>query len=394
MAMPEMHNSQDLFESIEALTPLIQQNARTADRQKRLPEVVANALRDAGFFRMFRPQSRGGLGLDPVGEFKVAEALARVDAAAAWNVQISNSSEVFGGWFGDEASAEVFGVPDAIVTGAFNPHRRAVIVEGGYRVSGRTFFNSNCHSATWIIGPADVFDGDTMRVDADGQPETLLMAIPARDYEIVENWNTMGMGGTGSHDVNMSDVFVPAERAVPFGPLAEVSPAYDNPLSRMAIWAVIGSFSAVAIGVAQAAVDDLQALGTKVPAYTANAIQNRNGVQLRLARAEGKLAAARALFHSTYAEIWDAVKTRRQLEMAEKARCQLACSHAALTAAEVVDLVHSCVGTSGIREEQNFEKYFRDAHVITQHAFICEARLESVGQVMFGLEPDWGFFSF
>ena len=75
-----------------------------------------------------------------------------------------------------------------------------------------------------------------------------------------------------------------------------------------------------------------------------------------------------------------------------KARCQLASSTVTLTAAEVVDLVHSCVGTSGIRAEGRFERYFRDAHVITQHAFVCESRLEAVGQIMFGLEPDWGFF--
>ena len=66
----------------------------------------------------------------------------------------------------------------------------------------------------------------------------------------------------------------------------------------------------------------------------------------------------------------------------------------ALTAAEVVDLVHACVGTAGIREEQRFQRHFRDAHVITQHAFLSEARLEAVGQILFGLEPDWGFFAF
>jgi alkylation response protein AidB-like acyl-CoA dehydrogenase len=59
-----------------------------------------------------------------------------------------------------------------------------------------------------------------------------------------------------------------------------------------------------------------------------------------------------------------------------------------LTAAEVVDLVHSCVGTAGVRSEQRFQKHFRDVHVMTQHAFVSEARLESVGQIMFGLDPD------
>lgn len=394
MARAAASRSDDLFRTIEELEPLLREHAGEAERAKRLPAPVSEALRDAGLFRMFRPPSRGGPGLAPVTEFRIAEALARIDGAAAWNVQVCNASELFGGWFSDDASDEIFGSPEAIVAGSFHPSRRAIPVDGGYRVSGRTPFNSNCHSATWLVGLADVFDGATMRVDDSGRPETLLTAIPAREAEIVENWDTLGMRGTGSHDVDVVDVFVPCARAVPFAPLVRPSAAYDNPLSRIAIWAVVGCHAAVALGVAQAAIDELTGLGTRVPAYTTSAIRDRSVVQMRLARAEGKLAAARAFFHAAFDAAWTAARTRGRLELHEKAQCQLAGSTVALTAAEVVDLVHSCVGTAGIREEKPFQKHFRDAHVITQHAFLCEARLEAVGRIRLGLEPDWGFFHF
>lgn len=393
MAMAETADP-GLFEKIQELEPLIRDHASRGERERRLPKPVCDALRDAGFFRMFRPQCRGGLGLDPVSEFQVAEALARVDSATAWNVQVSNASELFAGWFSDTASQEIYGAPEAIVAGAFNPHRRAVVEPGGYRISGRTPFNSNCHGATWLIGLADVYDGEKPRLDEDGQPQTLLTATPADEVEIIDNWNTLGMCGTGSHDVQLTDVFVPAERAVPFGPLETPCAAYDNPLSRIAIWATVGCHASVALGVARAAIDGLAELGSKVPAYTENTLRDSSRVQLRLARAEGKLAAARAFFHAAFEEVWAAVKARGELALGEKARCQLASSNAVLSAAEAVDLVHSCVGTAGIRAEQDFQRHFRDAHVITQHAFVSEARLESVGQVLLGLEPDWGFFSF
>ncbi len=202
------------------------------------------------------------------------------------------------------------------------------------------------------------------------------------------------MRGTGSHDVVVSDVFVPAARAVPFVPLERPSPAYDAPLGHLAIWATVACHATVALGVAQAAVDEPTELGAKVPAYTGAALRDRGVVQMRLARAEGKLAAARCLCHAAYEEAWAAVGARGSLTMAEKARCQLASSNVVLSAAEAVDLGHACVGTSGIREEKRFQRHFRDAHVITQHAFLCEARLEAVGQIMLGLEPDWGFFAF
>ncbi len=383
-----------LLESIEKLRPLILEHAPSAEREKRLAQPVLEALREIGCFRMFRPKARGGLELRPSHEFRAAEALARIDSAAAWNVQISNSCELFGGWFPDEVTQDVFGCPDAIVAGAFNPHRRAVAVDDGYRVSGRTPFTSNCQGATWMIGLADVYDGEEMRLDAEGQPETLLTAVPAQQHRIVENWNTLGMAGTGSHDVELSDVFVPAERAAPFVPTPEPPRAYDNPLTPLSVWATVGSFASVALGIGQAAVDELTHLGSKVPAYTERALRDRSTVQLRLAEAEGKVAAARALLHSAFDDAWEIVESNGKLDAAEKARCQLAGSHAVLAAAEAVRRVHSCVGTAGIRNEALFQKHFRDVHVITQHAFVAEARLEAVGQIMLGLEPDWGFFHF
>lgn len=394
MTMAQAVTPTDLHSKVEELRPLLTANAERGEREKRLPPPVLDAFRDGGFFRMLRPLARGGLQMDPVAEFQVAEAIARIDSAAAWNVQVCNASELYGGWFSDDVTEEVFGRPEAIVGGAFNPHRRAVAVEGGYRVSGQTPFNSNCHGFTWAIGLADVYDGDTLRVDSGGAPETVLTAVPANEIEIVPNWNTMGMCGTGSHDVRVEDVFVPASHAATFEPLTAPSAAYDTGLARGAVWMTVGCHATVALGVAQAAIDALLELGSKVPSYTGRSLRDRNTVQLRLARAEGKLAGARAFFHAAFGEAWSALQHRGHLELEEKAQCQLAGSTAVLTAAEVVDLIHSCVGTSGIRQEKPFEKWFRDIHVITQHAFLCEARLEAVGQIGFGLEPDWGFFAF
>ncbi len=392
MATATTTPDEGLRDALARLAPLICEYADESERRKRLAPEVHEALRDAGFYRMLRPVTRGGLGLDPVAELSVAEELARIDSAAAWNVQVSNASELYGGFFADAVSAEAYGAPDAVVSGAFNPHRRAVAVEGGFRVTGRTPFNSNCHGSTWTIGLADVYDGDTPRVDAEGLPEVLLMLAPIGDCEILPNWNTMGMCGTGSHDLQMEDVFVPSERTAPFGPLEQPAPAYEGPLSRLVVWTTVACHATVALGIARAAVDELRELGARVPAYTGNTLRNRHRAQLRLARADATLRAARALFHEAYGEAWE-IAHERPLDMEEKARCQQASSHAVLSAVEAVDLVHSCVGTAGIREEQRFPRYFRDVHVISQHAFVAEARLEAVGQILFGLEPDWPFFA-
>ena len=85
---------------------------------------------------------------------------------------LANACEVFGAWYSDHVTDEVFGSPETVMAGAWNPPRKAVPADGGYRISGRTAFSSNCRSATWILGLANVFDGHDMRVDASGAPVT------------------------------------------------------------------------------------------------------------------------------------------------------------------------------------------------------------------------------
>jgi alkylation response protein AidB-like acyl-CoA dehydrogenase len=201
------------------------------------------------------------------------------------------------------------------------------------------------------------------------------------------------MCGTGSHDVEI-DVFVPDERAVPLAPLEQPGPAYEGPMAKLSIWPAVGATAAPALGIARAAIDELVKLATpKTPMYTAKTLRERSVVQVQVAGAEAKLAAARAFFYAMWDELWKLANGGRSLAPMDKARCQLAASHAATAAAEAVDLVHLAAGGSAIRNELPLQRHFRDAHVITQHAFISASRLEAVGQAMMGLEPDWPFFA-
>jgi alkylation response protein AidB-like acyl-CoA dehydrogenase len=344
---------------------------------------------------LFRPRSRGGLELDPVSAFRVIEELARIDSAAGWNVSLANATEPFGAWFSDETTEEVFGSPKTVMAGAFFPPRRAVPTEGGYRLSGRCSFNSNCHAATWVLGLAHVHDDGVERLDDNGEPVTLITLFPMREAEIIDNWDTLGMCGTGSHDVSVDELFVPAERAVLFKPLAQPSPAYSGPWHRLTIWPPVACNAIPALGIAQAAIDAFADLATKkTPSYTSTTLKDRSIVQLRFAKAVAKVESARAYLHEAFDTAWQGALDGRTLDMADRARLQLASSHVPIAAAEGVDLIHSLVGTAGIRNDQVFQRHFRDVHVVTQHAYVSESRMEAVGQISFGLEPNWGFLHF
>ncbi len=383
----------DLIAQIREIEPTIRSESPTTEKERRLSKPVADTLRGLGCYRMLRPRERGGLDFDPVSAFRVIEELARIDSAAGWNVAIANASEPFGAWFSDDATAEVFGSAETTMSGAFNPPRKALPVDGGYHLTGQTTFNSNCHAANWVLGLANICDGDELRLGEGGIPETLITLFPINEAEIIDNWDTLGMRGTGSHDVKVEKLFVPENRAVPFIPMETPSSAYSGPLHRLTVWPPVAVNAVSALGIAQAAIDAyIDLANVKTPAYTAKTLRDRSVVQLRVAHAEAKLGAARAFLHKTFNTVWQIAVGGSFLSMQQKADCQQAASNVVMASAEAVDLIHSIAGASAIRNDQSFQRHFRDIHVITQHAFVCESRLEAVGQIRLGLDPDWGFF--
>jgi len=144
---------------------------------------------------------------------------------------------------------------------------------------------------------------------------------------------------------------------------------------------------------ARAAITDLIALAqSKTPSYTQVGLADKAVVQDKLARARAAVDAARSYLYSALAEAEEVVRTQPRLSLEQGIPLALAASHAVEAAAQAVDLVHSCAGTSGIREEQRFQQYFRDVHTISQHAFVSSSRFESAGKLMLGRESDWPFY--
>jgi alkylation response protein AidB-like acyl-CoA dehydrogenase len=380
------------MERVKGIEPTLRACAADAERDRRLPDVAFQAMREQGLYKMWKPKAYGGMETDPMTAFRVFEEVSRIDSAAGWNLQLSTAGEILGAWFPEEGAREIFG-PDAVLAGSFFPPRKAIPVEGGYRVSGQQSFVSGAHQATGIVGMSNIYDSDDGPRMSDGVPVSMMTACPASEAVIVDTWRTMGMRGTGSHDVLLQDVFVPESRTALFVPLEKPGPAYQGPLYRMSVSPVVSALATVALGIGRAAVDDLIALaGRKTPSYTAKPLRERDTIHAMLGEAEATLGAARAFLYEALEEAWEAAVAGKRIDMPGKMKLQLGATHAAQAAARTVDLVHAAAGTSGIREEHRFQRHFRDAHTITQHAFISASRYESGGQYMLGVPIEWPFY--
>lgn len=383
-----------LMNVVDELAPLIVQHAGESERERRLSPAVFQALRDAGLFGLFVPQELGGLEYDLIEGFEVMERISRLDSAAGWNLQILATGVTIGALLPDDGAREVFG-GGGVVAGGFNPPGAAVASQGGYILNGRWPFASGCQNASWFVDTALLMEGGHPQMGPHG-PIMLALVYPANEGSIVESWNSLGMRGTGSHELVAEDIFVPARRVAALRPFDEVGSAYQGPLYKLGIIPTIMGNAVVALGVARAAIDEaVEQSKTRTPAFMQTPPLHSGVVHGQLARAEATLSSARSYFYEALGNAWGTALGGHRPTNRDRLHVQLAASHAAAASAAAVDLVHAAVGSSGIQEAQyRFARHFRDAHTITQHAVCSAARFESMGQVMLGLETEWPFFSF
>ncbi len=378
---------------VRKAAPVLRSTSAASDAARQLAPEAMDVLVGEGILRAFVPPVYHGAELGPVDGVKLFEELALYDSAAAWVGAINAAGAWLISLLPPQAADEILGDPRAVVNGSLFPPLTAESAPGGYRISGRSSFASGCNYATWLQCQAIIVENGAPKIEPTGIPEAILIHFPASEAQIVDNWNTLGMRGTGSNDFQVTEVFVPVHRVWPMGPVATVNPAFTDALTRMGIWWFSPLVASVSLGIARAAIADfVQLAQRKTPSYTQVSLADKEVVQDKLARARAAVDAARSYLYQTLADAEAAVRTQTKLSIEQGIPLALAASHAVEASSHAVDLVHSCVGTSGIRNELRFQQYFRDVHTISQHAFVSASRFESIGKLLLDRPSDWPFY--
>ncbi len=367
------------------LAPQVRECAAEIERSRRLPLPLVDAIARAGLFRLWVPQAFGGEETDPMTLVRVVEEISRSDGAAGWCVAIGGEYGVFGGYLAPDAAREIFGIdPHVRTAGALRPFGTAVVVDGGYRVSGRWPLGSGCQHSAWIVGGCRILDGAEPRVRADGTPIARLLFFPAAECEILDTWHSIGLRGTGSHDYVVNDVFVPTARSLSFRePPVEAGPLYALP--TIALFATV--LAAVPLGVARHAIDILVELaGTKIATRSRQTLRGDATLQVHLGRAEALLRSGRAFLYEALNEAWRAVSAERALSLEQLAMLWLASTQAATAAKEAAELVFSAGGSASPYESGGLERCVRDIHAAAQHLVMAPGNYQMAGQALLGLD--------
>ena len=375
--------------------PVIAKHAQAAERGRRLAGPVIDALREAGLFRLFTPRALGGLETDPVTFARAVEEVSTFDSAAGWAFQVNT-----GAWWTSRMSpdgvAELYADgPDLMMAASFAPPHRAEDVPGGYRITGRGPLASTIHDSRWAFMSAIVFDGGQPRMTPTG-PDVLSVIMRTTEVEIIDTWDSLGMRGTDSNDIEAKGVFVPESRAFRFTPDSAPPAPFDGPLYRMpALAATYPIIAPVALAIASGAIRELRDIvTTKIPLGSMKTARDRGAVQSAVAEAEAMVRSARLLFYDALTLAWQRAVMQQPFSLQDKADLMLASTWAVRSAARAADLMHRMGGTNGIYARNRLERHFRDAQTVRHHGFVSDNRLETVGQVYLGVAPEFPFVAF
>ncbi|MEU8986113.1 flavin-dependent monooxygenase [Streptomyces sp. NPDC048558] len=384
----------DLVNRVRALRPLVRDHALRAEQERRVTPEVAAALTDAGIHRMNVPrrygghQSRLGTQVDAVAE------IASACGSTAFKTVIQAGCSYIAALFPDEAQDEIFTDPDAKVGGTLVPDATALRLDGGYLVNGTSGFATGCHDADWHLL--------TVRVQSEsgeGPPELLWTAVPMAELEILDDWYVSGLAGTGSDSVVARDVFVPAHRVLPVGPLlaGEIGSKTnaDDPFYRMPVLLLFCVWTAPnALGLARSALAEFTERSRRRGiTYTLHQRQNEATVtHLLAAEAAMKISCAELLTADFVALIESRAQSGEPYTPEERARIRAQSGYVARLCKEAVDLLGSAAGASSLHRDVPIQRAVRDLHALSLHAFVNPAtNLEIYGRVLSGVDPGTPF---
>lgn len=381
----------DALNAAREMAPLITRMRDETEADRRIARPVVDALVETRLCRMALGAELEGLELPISAALDVCEVLAAAEPSVSWIVWNNAATCLFERYLDRSGSAEVFEDPSWMYASSTRPTGQAAVERDGYRVSGQWSLVSGCELAEWILLMCVVTEGGQPRSTESGAPELRMAYIRRADCTILDTWHVGGLRGTGSHDVVVSDRFVPARRTLaPFGP-----GPLDRPLRRVPIVGTLAVwFGAQTLGIAQKCVDAVvELVKTKVSPDPGPLPRDRPAVQEALATENASLEAARSHLRATASRFWDAASAGAAPTLEGITSLLTAGHHAVGAAKRAVDRMYAAGGSSSLYVSSPLERAHRDLHAMLQHIIAQRFWIEDAGRVMLGLAPESPLYS-
>ena len=365
MSNPALDAVEKHADEIAALGPRNEDLGRLDDRAVAL-------LRETGVMRMLQPAEHGGAEADPRDWAETVMRVASLDGATGWVAGIVGVHPWEMALCDPETQQEIWGADqDTWIASPYAPMGVLRPVEGGYVFNGRWQFSSGTDHCDWIFLGAFLGDADGERLMP---PQHYHVILPRADYQIIEDtWDVVGLRGTGSKDVVVTDAFIPEKRAIPFSSMMDgtalaasgrTSPTYAVPFTTIFPLGI----TAAVIGIAEGALAaHLTYQRSRVQITGAKAIDDPY-VMYAVSAAAEEIKASRTALLDNVSRMLDRAVRGEQVTLADRAASRRTQVAAAWRAVRAMDEVVARSGGNGMRMDNPIQRFWRDGHMGMVHA--------------------------
>ena len=296
-----------LIEKAKALVPKIKELAQESELNGAVHDETMAAIVEAGLLRVLQSKDYGGYELSPEVFYTIQAILGQGNMSVAWLYGVLGVHPWQLALFSKEAQDEIYGEngskADTLVASTYMPTGLGTPVEGGYQLSGSWGFSSGSKHCEWVIL------GGVVPKPADappGPPDMRNFVIHKDDYTIVDNWDVLGLKGTGSHDITVKDVFIPEHRVFKVGVPAGGQPGNQlntAPLFQIEFGQIFPRAVAYsAVGCLQGVIEAAQEFASAVSPNTGAARGDLPEVQSAYAKAVNEVEVQQLIMKATVAE--------------------------------------------------------------------------------------------
>jgi indole-3-acetate monooxygenase len=377
---PDETTLDQVLSRIAALAPMVARLAPDIEQDRRLPDELVSALKTARIYGMLVPRRYGGLELDAPSASKAIAALARLDGSVGWNAMIGHLGALTPFLASANLCHQIYqDGKDHVFAGSGQPVGAAERVPGGWKVTGLWPFASGCQNAEWIGGSCVMMEGGSPIDNTDGPgPMTRTCFMPAEYWEIRDTWRTLGLRGTGSHHVALTDVFVPDENffEFPFGASFAPDPIFAKFPETMVL-----AHAAHAVGIAEGAIADLVEVaqtGVK-QMFMTTPLAETERFKEGLARLDAELMAARALLEAQITRVWQNPERAAGKDMTRVAEQLQAAVWITSACVRVAEGCFELGGSRAVYESSSLQRRVRDLRVAAQHVAVQQRHYVMAG---------------
>ena len=386
----EPYSVHNLLARARALAPTLRERSLATNKAGRIPDETIKDLWDSKLNYLLRPKKFGGPAVRPDEAFQVGFELGRGDGSAAWVWSVMLIHDLFVAHFPEAFQQEYWGKDRTLSASSFLPHGKPTPANGGIRVSGKWSFCSGVDNADWLF--LGVFFGPPSGDSP--MPDIRYVMVPKGDYKIIDDWDVMGLRGTGSNSVVIDDKFVPDHRIVSHKEMSDAtSPGaklHAEPVYRTPIWSFVPfTISAPACGVAQGALDAfIDEMKVRDDSFAHSPLAKKPGMHARVAEASAMIDAGDLLYKRSYRETIDKVVAGEVPSLEFRARSRRDQGFCVKLAKAAVGLLIDAGGGRGLYESNHVQRSFRDLQAMSGHIVASwDVVAYSYGQMALGGPP-------